>query len=107
MSYSLFLDDERFPANSFPPHGEGHIVRSYQEAVLFVKENGMPSYITFDHDLGTELTGYDFAKFLVEEDLNGNSLPPNFSFAIHSANPVGANNITELLNSYLKFKGKP
>ena len=30
--------------------------------------------------------------------------PDNFSFNIHSANPIGRNNINSILNNYLKFK---
>ena len=59
----LYLDDVRdLPDDSFT------LVRSYEEAVLFVKDNGIPPFISFDHDLGVDEnenllpTGYDFAK---------------------------------------------
>ena len=101
----LYLDDIRTPKDS-----SFIIVRSFEEAVHFVTVHGIPSFISFDHDLGMkngELleTGYDFAKWLVEKDLNGEFLfPEDFSFTVHSANPVGAKNIESYLNNYIKFK---
>jgi len=58
----LYLDDIRTPKEeSFI------VVRSYDEAVLFLLNNDFPDYISFDHDLGIEpgvkeLTGYDLVK---------------------------------------------
>ena len=102
----MYLDDIREPKDSYDV-----IVRSYEEAVMFVQKNGIPSYISFDHDLGCEDTGeilkrgYDFAKWLVDMDIeNIYKFPDNFSFNIHSANPIGRNNINSILNNYLKFK---
>lgn len=67
----------------------------------------MPKYITFDHDLGDAgiETGYDLAKWIVAGELDGKiKIPKNFSFNVHSANPVGAKNIQSLLDSYLKHR---
>ena len=104
----LYIDDIREPKN------EGFIiVRSFEEAVNYMKENGIPEYISFDHDLGIkengklEKTGLDIAKWIINQDLNGDLvIPENFEFNVHSANPVGANNIKDLLNCYLEFKSK-
>ncbi len=49
MTYNLFLDDERFPPNDGK---DWVIVRSVQEAVDYVEVNGLPSFISFDNDLG-------------------------------------------------------
>lgn len=98
----LYLDDIRNPKS------EGFIVvRSVEDAISFVKENGIPNYISFDHDLGDNVpSGYDFAKWLVEESLDGNlNFPEDFDFNVHSANPVGAKNIQSILENYLNFKG--
>lgn len=125
MSY-LFLDDERMPGHvtwinigSYP----WRIVRSYDEAVEWVKLNGFPEVISFDHDLGYEAfdtndagivvvtdsteskSGYDFAKWLVEYDMDTNTMPGNFSFTVHSMNPTGAKNIRLLLENYMRQKG--
>ncbi|MCT7433516.1 hypothetical protein [Aliarcobacter cryaerophilus] len=32
--------------------------------------------------------------------------PNDFSFEVHSANPIGRNNINSILNNYLLFKVK-
>lgn len=68
-------------------------------------------FISFDHDLGMDNerkvlpSGYDFAKWLVEMDMNGIiSIPKDFTFTVHSANPVGAENIRTYLCSYMEFK---
>jgi hypothetical protein len=72
---------------------------------------GVPGFISFDHDLGTDdegnllPTGYDFAKWLVEMDMDDIiTIPRNFLFAVHSANPVGAKNIQVYLYNYLTSK---
>jgi len=98
----LFIDDIRNP-----PTDDYVVVRSYAEAVGYMRINGCPDYISFDHDLGDNVpTGYDIAKWMVERDLNdkGKFIPANFHFDVHSANPVGAENIRSLLNRYLMVK---
>ena len=102
MSYKMFIDDERYPVED-----DFIIVRNKNEFLSFLKRLGAPSYISFDHDLASnEYNGYDLAKILVEIDMNenGNFLPCNFSFYVHSANPVGKKNIEMFLNNYLEFK---
>ncbi|OCL90817.1 cyclic-phosphate processing receiver domain-containing protein [Arcobacter porcinus] len=99
----LYLDDLRdLPDNSYT------LVRSYMEAIDFIENNGIPEFISFDHDLGVDEkdnllpTGYDFAKWLVDMDIdNIHKFPKNFSFYVHSANPVGKANIESYLNNYL------
>jgi len=97
----LFLDDLRIPTES------GYaVVRSYDDAVHFMRTRGCPDFISFDHDLQTLTTGYDVAKWIVDRDMDsrGDFIPNNFSFYVHSMNPVGKKNIEMLLNNYLKFK---
>lgn len=103
MSYTMYLDDLRTPKNNY-----NVIVRSYEEAVAYVQAHGVPQFISFDHDLGciddgTLLkSGYDFAKWLVESSLDDIiSLPNNFDFNVHSANPIGKENIETILRNYL------
>ena len=104
----LYLDDIRSPKDDFDV-----IVRSYDEAIDFVNKNGIPNYISFDHDLGCNengeilRSGYDFAKWLVSMDIENNyKFPDDFKFNVHSANPIGRNNIQSILNNYLQFKIK-
>lgn len=121
----LFLDDLRVPGDVVwinIPSVNWAIVRSFDEAVSWVKENGFPNFVSFDHDLGwekfdtnengiivvTELdlekSGYDFAKWLIEYDLDTGSMPADFDFIVHSMNPVGSQNITSVLRNYLNQK---
>ena len=117
----LFLDDERMPKDVYwiLIGGVGHwgadwqIVRSLEEAKDWVLKNGFPEVISFDHDLGMEhyegnyddgKTGYDFAKWLVEFDMDTKTMPENFTYTIHSKNPIGSENIDNLLKNYLRIK---
>lgn len=102
----MYLDDLRTPIEVFD-----FIVRSYDEAIMCVEKYGVPIYISFDHDLGInkkgELlkSGYDFAKWLVENDLDGViKISEQFTYKVHSQNPVGKQNIIALLDGYLKYK---
>jgi len=103
--YKMYLDDIREPKDIYDV-----IVRSYDEAIEHIKEYGFPKFISFDHDLGiddngVEKTGYDLAKWLVESALDGLlEFPQDFSFYVHSANPIGKHNIESILNNYLNFK---
>ena len=99
----LYVEDIRMPKDD-----DFIIVRSFEDAVLFIQQNGIPNYISFDHDLGCDKfdniypTGYDFAKWLVEMDLDDiYKFPKNFKFNVHSANPIGKRNIESILNNYL------
>ena len=107
MTWNLFLDDERFPPND---EREWVIARTVESAITECINRGNPSYISFDHDLGeNQLTGFDFVKILVEDAVDfpefiEYQLPDNFSFYVHSQNPIGKANIEGLLNNYLKVK---
>ena len=120
MKY-LFLDDERMPGDVtwMLIGGVGswganwHIVRSYADAVAWVKDHGFPDVVSFDHDLGFDhyagdysdgKTGYDFAKWLVDYDLDTNTMPADFKYTVHSKNPVGSENIERLMFGYLTNK---
>ena len=94
----LFLDDIRTP-----PDNTWAVVRSFDEGVEYITKNGVPDVISFDHDLGLEESGYDFAKWLVEQHLDGNIDISNIKIQIHSANPVGRKNIEGLFVSFRKF----
>ncbi len=60
----LYLDDLRtLPDDSYI------LVRSFEEEVTYVKNNSIPNFISFNHDLGVDENdnllpnGYDFAKW--------------------------------------------
>lgn len=132
MSYNLYLDDIRqpyetgdyiypFELKSMYRLLEWIIVRNYDEFVNYIKSNGLPTMVSFDHDLGedeaeqlridelmskrkareykkTVMSGYDCAKWLCEYCLdNGLPLP---EYYCHSMNPIGKENIISILNQY-------
>lgn len=116
MTYALFIDDERFPPDS------GHdwiIARDIDAVRAIISRSGMPAFVSFDHDLGDHTaSGFDIAKALVAADLDargGNPpseeargilgrFPDGFSYTVHSQNPVGAGNISGLLDPYLALQ---
>lgn len=107
MSWKLFIDDIRNP-----PNDDWVIARTSKKAIQLIKSFGFPTHISFDHDLGEDDDAMKVAKWIVETDINevekgnNNWIPKNFSFTVHSANPVGKKNIESLLTQYLKFKFK-
>ena len=109
MSYSLFIDDDRFPSDHSVR--EFHISRTSAEAIQTMKSYGCPEFISFDHDLGGDDTSMQVVNWMINQDLDqitfGMSfIPEDFAFTVHSQNPVGAKNIEELLNSYLRFRSE-
>jgi hypothetical protein len=104
----MYLDDFRTPNEEYDA-----IVRSYDEATSYILKFGMPKFISFDYDLGCDKngivlnSGYDFAKWLVDQSLDGIlEFPKDFCFEVHSANPIEKNNIKSILHNYLLFKVK-
>lgn len=113
MSYHLFLDDIRDPSwvhwMKLPCPDDGWVVvRSHEEFVSVIERDGLPSFISFDHDLDqegqieAELTGMDCAKWLVDFCLDNDLLVPEF--AVHSQNPPGRANIEGILTSFQKHQ---
>lgn len=107
-NYALFLDDERDLSYVWPDYADRYqwrIARTYEQAIAIITEHGVPFLISFDHDLGesNQKTGFDFAKYLVEGDQDGKISIRDMDFFVHSANPVGAENIRSLLGSYMDF----
>jgi hypothetical protein len=107
MKYNLFLDDIRTVDMVYPAIDVYFvIVRSYDACIAYIKENGLPEFMSFDNDLGEDENkivlpdGYAVAKWLVYK--SGLDLT-NFKFKVHSANPVAKDQIEGLLNNYKKF----
>jgi len=108
MGYKLYLDDRREPKT------EGWVIaRDYRSFVHVITEGGLPELISFDHDLSDihikkstykEMTGYDCAKWLVNYCFDKNQDIPEFF--VHSANPVGAENIQKFLDNAKKEQAK-
>jgi len=98
IPWRLFMDDERFPADNDP---DWKIARSVGQAKALVEENGLPYYMSLDHDMGEELTGYDFVKWLCEWIIQ-NDAKWTHKFYVHSQNPIGAKNMRMYLDSFTK-----
>ena len=93
MTPMIWLDDIR-PA----PDNTYFVCRSYEDFIdlcsilMFLGKS--INFVDFDHDLGTEKTGYDVAKYIVENNI------PVDCFSVHSSNSVGKDNIEQLLTHY-------
>lgn len=107
-TWKLFLDDEREPV------GTGWTVcRSVAEVEAMVEVFGLPSFISFDHDLGDgpaplgyDNTGMGLARWIADRVMDGATLPEDFQFFVHSQNPIGANNIRQFMRKFLDFRRK-
>lgn len=113
MTYSLFIDDERWPidatwADWYGTRTNWVVVRNWTETYDVIKNLGFPNFISFDHDLGdpnAEPSGFEIAKMLVEFDMDGLvEIPDDFDFCVHSKNPIGKTNIEEFIRNYTKQK---
>ena len=72
-------------------------VRNFEEFKRYILKNGLPPFISFDHDLGAGLPkGLDCAKWLIKYCRENNKNLPRFF--VHSANPNGQREINTLLN---------
>ena len=111
----LWLDDFRNPYQgswlySFAPEYLEQWpvvwVKSYEEFITWINENGLPRMVGFDHDLGIDedgtilKSGYDAAKWLVNYCLDNNL--GMCHWVVQSDNPAGRDNINGLLMSYVK-----
>ena len=123
MKERIYLDDVRTPIDK-----DWIIARNYDEFVRIVSAHGLENIktISLDHDLGdsamkewhknvyhnytldynniTEKTGYDCAKWLVEQWMNGK---PVVDVYTHSANAIGAANIMGYVNNYRHINKLP
>lgn len=70
-----------------------------EEALALVQDRGLPVFMSLDHDLGGEDTVMVFLKALADR-WDGATPPPEFK--VHSANPVGRENIISFMRSWHK-----
>ena len=127
-NYVLLLDDVRSSTviwnmipitfhEKFRTKYEFILVKNYDEFVKCISKLGMPKFISFDHDLAiehyptrddnsvnydkyTEKTGYDCAKYAIAYCKKFNINFP--SYYVHSMNPVGKDNIEQIITKYNK-----
>jgi len=81
----LWIDDLRSKPGYFDFHAH-----NYVEAINYI-ENFKIDFISFDHDLGEIMTGYDIACHIESKCYLQEMKCPRFS--VHSANPVGRRRI--------------
>lgn len=90
----LFLDDIRNPTEP-----DFIVARSSDMAIKICKVE-WPDFMSLDHDLGEGDTTMVFLYRLVNEVWDKKSNPPDYF--VHSANPVGKNNIISFIESWKK-----
>lgn len=104
----LWLDDVRNPRDrkiqkKFGACGDEIWVKTIEEALQWIENPELRiTSISFDHDLGEDIpTGYDLAKWFEERAFYG--LTAQIEWRVHSANPVGAKNITSAMKNADRF----
>ena len=130
--FRIYLDDVRTPVspnNEWVDNvPEWTVVRSYDEFVQKINSIGLENIelISLDHDLGDtamaewhknvyhnytldynnikEKTGYDCAKWLVDQWIEGQ---PVVDVYTHSANAIGSANIMGIINNYRHINKLP
>lgn len=105
---NLWLDDERDPSlpniqKGFGAHGDETWVKTVPEAISYISSGNVQS-ISLDHDLGTEQTGYDLAKYIERGAFDGTV--KRMEWRVHSANPAGSLNIMMALRNADRFWDK-
>lgn len=109
MNYRLWIDDNAYDpgiaAWRKPPANETDwiIATASEQALAIVKAYGVPSYISFDHDLGLLNNGESdstilFLKSLFEMDPL--AIDKIYGYDVHSQNPEGALNIYAYMDSW-------
>ncbi len=120
----LFLDDYRQPEELnaisqykdpiYADNDDWVVVKSYDEFVKTIEEQGVPELVSFDHDLADmhygittfdyntieEKTGYHCAKWLIDYCIEKKIPYPKYE--VHSFNVVGSKNIEMLIQNFIK-----
>ena len=93
----VWLDDVRPMPEEFEVQ-----VKTAEAAINLLKNNNV-ELISLDHDLGEEdeKTGYDVAKF-IEKSAFERAIDP-LEIRVHSANPVGLNNMKMCIKNAYRF----
>jgi hypothetical protein len=97
----LWLDDMR-PA----PWGWYHATTYEEAATIYWDYPNQIRYLALDHDLGQDKTGYDFVKLIVENVGYGCGYwgwPRERPYMLTS-NPVGRDNMQQLIDRYGPYK---
>ena len=98
----IWLDDERIipdrwlQAIGYPEVCDVVCCKTGEHCIEWLNKhaNEYRIWIAFDHDLGYGITGYDVAKYIVENQIAIEG------FSCHSMNPVGVKNILDIMIHY-------
>ena len=113
MKWNCFIDDERVPRDAYWANWhksfldgsiEFVIARTFEEFQEQVEKHGtLPSYISFDHDLGDfQTNGYEISRHIADWIMDRKyALPADFGYEVHSQNPVGKVNIQRFLENFI------
>lgn len=97
----IFLDDIRQP-----PSDSWVVVRTTPEAYETIRrltKMKVTMVVSLDHDLGEDTeTGYDLLNWLEKDIATDESFRPDIVFQIHSANPVGRDNMARAIRAINK-----
>lgn len=101
-SWILFVDDERHPYDvGWSDHMSPTVARTSAEAISLVEQKGLPTAISFDHDLGGEDTAFKFMWALIDGHLDSTwDLRGIQYIQIHTANVVGREKLIALWQSF-------
>lgn len=126
MSYNLFLDDKKIPKDIWTDTKEPEYavynwvtVKDYESFIETILEKGLPTRVSFDHDLDEEhsdiekdktipydsfktKTGYDCALWLIEYCIDYSKNLPQTK--VHSPRGKGKKNIETILESFSKYQ---
>lgn len=94
---NLWIDDIRLPPDGW------YWAKNSMEAIDWLTYN-QPTMISFDHDLGGDDTAIKVIDYIEKRAYNGTI--ERFSWAVHSANPVGRRNIISAMTSVERFWDK-
>lgn len=92
---NLWIDDIRSPCQDYDIWA-----RTYHEAISVLKHENV-TYVSFDHDLGTDKTGYDIAKWVEEQAYR--KFIKRFNWGVHSQNSEGSHHIFVAMTQAEKY----
>lgn len=99
---SLLIDDLRVFRDQFTPE-DLDVARTSSEAIKLLDINQYDN-IFWDHDLGGDDTSMTVASWLLQKGVSGDRYAVETCY-IHTANPVGAINLKNTLESrFLNYK---
>lgn len=107
--WRIWLDDTRDPRDhGWDVYTNVLWVKKAKDAMALIRlavdyqavnNDACIEFISFDHDLGEDLTGYDVAKVIESHCAYGELKINRDMWAVHSANPVGRRNIKSAMQS--------